>query len=254
MGVALGHALRRAALAVADRSAPAQARLAEHHAVLEWKRRRGGVRRPLPRGTRAWTGGAAWSGAAAWAVKDLRVAARQRGLRTKWILVLLAKGAALAWVLAARGDTPWVLAGLLLVLSDALAGEALLQHWYHEQPGWVWAAPAPRRAQWAARALPAAALSLAASLTLAATAWAQAGAQVAQPLALWTVAAGLSLVLAAANLGAAAPPRSPLGQNLYGLGLTTALLIGAVFPVVGWVVLAVFALYTFRSLGRDSRP
>ena len=73
-------------------------------------------------------------------------------------------------------------------------------------------------------------------------------------LALWTGGSGCSLVIAAANLGAATPSRSALGQNLYALGLLSTFLVGAVYPIVGWVLLSVFALYTLRALARDPRP
>ena len=250
IGALLGFAARRVVLAVADGSAAVEGRVAEHYEILAWKRRRAGR-------TRRWGVPLAWfapGAAGVWAAKDLRIAARHRGLRAQWLLVLLLKGLALAWAFGARPEPPWAFAGLLLVLSDAVAGVALLQHWSLEQPGWVWAAPARRRAQWAARAVPALGLSLAGSLLLAAAAWTRSGGHVAQPLTLWTAVAGMSLVLAAANLGASTPPRSALGQNLYGLGLFAAFLVGAVFPVVGWAVLAVFALYTLRSLARDMRP
>jgi hypothetical protein len=250
IGALLGAGGRAAAVAVAEGSATARARLAEHREVLEWRKRRARQRRRMWPVVRPWGGGPI----TAWAAKEALVALRQPGLRAQWLLVLTLKVAGLGLALGARGEPPWAVAGLLLVLSDAAAGVAILMSWSHEQSAWAWGAPSRLRTQWAARALPALALSLAASGVLAATAWVRIGEHIAKPLSLWTVIAGASLVLSAANLGPASPPRSALGQNLYGLGLFSASLVSAVFPVVGWAVLAAFALYTARSLARDPRP
>jgi hypothetical protein len=106
---------------------------------------------------------------------------------------------------------------------------------------------------WTAKALPALGLVLGAAIALSAIAVFRANLHTGRVLLLWTGVSGASLVLAAANLGQASPPWSPLGQNLYGLGLFACVIVGSVYPLVGWLVLAAFALYTLRSLARDSR-
>jgi hypothetical protein len=117
----------------------------------------------------------------------------------------------------------------------------------------VFSAPVPRRVTWLAKTAPALALVLGSAAALSAIAAVRANAHTGRVLLLWTGVSGASLVLAAANLGQASPPRSPLGQNLYGLGLFSCVIVGSVYPATGWLVLAAFALYTLRSLARDPR-
>lgn len=250
LGAVIGIAARRLALALAPASARAAAAVMERHEGSEWKRARS---RRAERRPRLWRPRARGP-LAAWIRKEAALARRHRGLRAQWVVVLALKAAALSVGLRPEPQGVWVFAGFLLVLSDAVAGVALLQHWTREQPAWTWGSPSPRSAQWAARAVPALAASLTGSISLALIAWLRAGPSVAKPLALWTGVSGASLVIAAANLGPATPPGSALGENLYGLGLFSAILVGAVYPVVGWGVLAFFALYTVRSLTRDPRP
>jgi hypothetical protein len=251
IGLALGLAARSFATTIAAAGEGARQRLAEHRATLEWKRKTSRRQRPrsslLPRG-----GGR--QAVMAWMAKDLRVALRTPTLRVHWGTVLALKLLALVLAFANGPRAPWPFCGLLLVASDVVAGIAVLLHWSIELPGWTWGSISPRSQQWLARLAPPLLASLAASAALAAWAAVAIGWEVARPLGLWTVVAGASLVVAAANLGSASPPRSALGQNLYGLGLFFSLLVSAVYPVVGWTVLAAFAVYTTRSLARDPRP
>jgi hypothetical protein len=251
MGLLLGFGARTLVKGMASGAEPALQRLAEYRATIDWKRktsRRRQQRNSLLPGT------GSSQAITAWMAKDLRIAYRTPTLRIHWLLVVLLKLAALILAFANGEHAPWPFCGLMLVASDVVAGIAILLHWSNELPGWTWGSTTPRYQQWFARlALPLAA-SLAASALLAAWAAVQIGPDVARPLALWTVVSGVSLVVAAANLGSASPPRTALGQNLYGLGLFFSLLVSAVYPVVGWTVLAAFALYTMRSLTRDPRP
>jgi hypothetical protein len=251
IGLGLGFAARRLAERNARRAEPVLQRLAEHRATLEWKRKTS--RRRQSRNV-LLPGGGSRKAIVAWMAKDLRVALRTPTLRVHWLLVAFLKGVALVLAFANGQHAPWPFCGLLLVAADVVAGIAILLHWSIELPGWIWGSTTPRHQQWLARLAPPLLASLAASALLAAWAAVEIGWEVARPLALWTGISGMSLVVAAANLGLASPPRSPLGQNLYGLGLFFSLLVSAVYPVIGWTVLAAFALYTMRSLARDPRP
>jgi hypothetical protein len=184
--------------------------------------------------------------------KDARLVRRQPALRGQWILSLFLLLFPLAIVLRPEAP-PWVFSGLVVVLGAAAAGVGVLLLWFHEQPMFLFATPVRRRVPWGAKALPALGLVLAAALALSAIAWFKANAHTGRILFLWTGVSGVSLVMAAANLGQASPPRSALGQNLYGLGLFSCVLVGSVYPGIGWLVLAAFAGYTLHSLARDPR-
>jgi hypothetical protein len=242
LGLAVRAGLRHRACALVRR----QAELRERRWIVEWKRRARAAGRRLARG-------AAPASARVWWSKDLRILWRTPILRSQWTAALALKAAALAVAVFQAERLPWAFAGLLLLLSDFLLGVAILHLWAREETGWVWAAPSPRRAQWWARVAPPLAASLAASLALALWAASDAGLEVARPLALWTVVSGISLIVAAGNLGISSPPHSALGQNLYALGILCSLLVSAIYPVVGWAVLGLFAAYTTRALVRDPR-
>jgi len=64
----------------------------------------------------------------------------------------------------------------------------------------------------------------------------------------WCLLAGLSLVVTAANLALASFPETGVAQNLFWAGLLVCLILSAVIPLFGWVVLVAFALYSFRQL------
>jgi hypothetical protein len=250
LGLVLGVLCRGLAVRAGAVSWHAEMRLAEHLAIRRWKRRRaratetpsaapGTVDRPR-RPTLAWM------------QKDARLVRRVASLRGQWIFAVLLCAVPLALVLQ-REPPAWVFAGLMIVLGGAASGVGLLLLWYHEQPPFVFSAPVPRRVPWTAKALPALGLVLGSAAALSVIAAIRANAHTGRVLLLWTGVSGASLVLAAANLGQASPPRSPLGQNLYGLGLFACVIVGSVYPLVGWLVLAAFALYTLRSLARDPR-
>ena len=58
----------------------------------------------------------------------------------------------------------------------------------------------------------------------------------------------LSLVATATNLALASFPETGVAQNLFWVGLLVCLILSAVIPLFGWVVLVAFALYSFRQL------
>lgn len=248
IGAGLGAAARTSLGGVAHASRAAADRVRERREIRAWRRGRHGFRRALPPLPRIRGGPLV-----AWMVKETALALRHRGARAQWGLALALEAAAIAVALRAA-PASWALGGLLLAAAAAVAGVAILLHWSEELPGWRWGAPVSLTVQWTARALPALAVGAIGVAALVGAAWLRAGGGVARPLALWTVVCGVSLVAAANNLGAASPPRDPIGQNLYALGLLSATLVGVVFPVVGWAVLAGFAVYTARSLARDARP
>jgi hypothetical protein len=248
IGAALGGLARWALTGVASISVVAADRARERWEIRTWRRARFGFRRAFPPLPRLFGGALG-----AWIRKDTALALRHRTARAQWMLALGLEVAAIAVALRAA-STSWALGGLLLVGGAAAAGVAILMHWSEEQPGWRWGAPVSTATQWHARALPVLSVGLVGIVTLVCAAWLRAGGDVARPLALWTIVCGVSLVASANNLGAASPPRDPVGQNLYALGLFSATLVGAVFPVVGWAALAGFAAYTARSLTRDARP
>jgi hypothetical protein len=247
IGAGLAALLRLFAARAGAWSWPAEMKLAEHLAIRRWKRRRARAQRarlapsraPRPR-------------VLAWTLKDLRLVLRMASLRGQWLLCVFLCVAPIALVLQ-REPPAWVFAGLVLVLGAAAAGIGVLLLWYHERPMFVFSSPVPRRVTWLAKTGPALALVLGSALALSAIAAVRANGHTGRVLFLWTGVSGASLVLAAANLGQASPPRSPLGQNLYGLGLFSCVIVGSVYPATGWLVLAAFALYTLRSLARDPR-
>ena len=250
LGVALGVLCRVLAERAGAAAWPAEMRLAEHLAIRRWKRRRARASRAAV--TRRHRADTPRRRTLAWMAKDARLVLRIASLRGQWILAFVLCVLPLALVLD-RQPPAWVFAGLVIVLGAASAGVGLLLLWYHEQPLFVFSAPVPRRVPWTAKALPALGLVLGSAMALSIIAAIRANPHTGRVLLLWTGVSGASLVLAAANLGQASPPRSPLGQNLYGLGLFACVIVGSVYPLVGWLVLAAFALYTLRSLARDPR-
>ncbi|HKA23498.1 MAG TPA: hypothetical protein VKF80_00820 [Candidatus Eisenbacteria bacterium] len=247
LGLLLGAGLRLLAERAGAASWLAETKLAEHLAIRKWKRRRARV---LVAGAKASRRAAPVT--LAWMKKDARLVRRLASLRGQWIFTLFLCVLPLALVLSPEPPA-WVFAGLVVVLGAAAAGVGLLLLWYHEQPPFVFSSPVPRHVPWIAKAAPALTLVLGSALALSAIAAFRANAHTGRVLLLWTAVSGASLVLAAANLGQASPPRSSLGQNLYGLGLFACVIVGSVYPLVGWLVLAAFALYTLRSLARDPR-
>jgi hypothetical protein len=250
LGIGFGWAFRLAALRAAEASRQAELRQVEHQQTVEWAKERARVMLRRRLGFRPGRGPLA-----AFLWKDAALVWRHRSIRGHWLVAVLLIGLAFAIVLRPGVPPPLVFAGLIIVLAAAATGMALLLQWSNELPGWTWGSPASRAAQWAARGLPGLALVLGAAVGLSVVAAIRAGFHEARVVGLWTGVSGASLVVAAANLGSATPPRSTLGQNLFGLGLFSAILLGAVFPGwLGWVTLALFAAYTFRSLARDPRP
>ncbi|HEV8479456.1 MAG TPA: hypothetical protein VGR66_01585 [Candidatus Eisenbacteria bacterium] len=246
-GVVLGVVLRLFAARAGAWSWAAEMKLAEHLAIRRWKRRRARATRPRLSSSRVPR-----APGLAWAAKDFRLVLRMASLRSQWLLAVFLCVAPIALVLQ-REPPAWIFAGLVLVLGAAATGIGVLLLWYHERPMFVFSAPVPRRVTWLAKTAPALALVLGSAAALSAIAAVRANAHTGRVLLLWTGVSGASLVLAAANLGQASPPRSPLGQNLYGLGLFSCVIVGSVYPATGWLVLAAFALYTLRSLARDPR-
>jgi len=247
IGAGLAALLRLFAARAGAWSWPAEMKLAEHLAIRRWKRRRARAQR-----TRLASSRAPRPRVLAWTLKDLRLVLRMASLRAQWLLCVFLCVAPIALVLQ-REPPAWVFAGLVLVLGAAAAGIGVLLLWYHERPMFVFSSPVPRRVTWLAKTGPALALVLGSALALSAIAAVRANGHTGRVLFLWTGVSGASLVLAAANLGQASPPQSPLGQNLYGLGLFSCVIVGSVYPATGWLVLAAFALYTLRSLARDPR-
>jgi hypothetical protein len=251
LGMLLGAVCRWLAVRAGASSWPAEVRLAEHLAIRRWKRRRARAAQTASPKT-ALRADRPLRPTLAWMQKDARLVRRIASLRGQWIFAVLL--CTLPLVLVLQKEPPaWVFAGLVIVLGAAASGVGLLLLWYHEQPPFRFAAPVPRRVPWTAKALPALGLVLGSAIVLSLIAAFRANAHTGRVLLLWTGVSGASLVLAAANLGQASPPRSPLGQNLYGLGLFACVIVGSVYPLVGWLVLAAFALYTLRSLARDPR-
>ena len=246
LGLGLAAVSRLAATIAGASAAAAERRLAEQLWVRRWRKRIAVKRsRRAPALVRGPGSALAW--------KDALVAARKPAVRSQWLLAALLLWLPLLVVLRPGVPPPWVFAGLVQVLGAAAAGAAVLLLWYHELPVCAFGTPVSRRMQWAAKALPLLAVVLGAAVALTIVAWILASAHTARVLLLWTGVSGASLVLAAANLGQASPPTSPLGQNLYGLGLFCCVLVGSVYPGIGWLALAGFALYTLHSLARDPR-
>jgi hypothetical protein len=205
-------------------------------------------RRNRPRALPRWPKGA-------WALvaRDFRVATRSPRVGGPWLGALLLKGLAFASVLApgaAQAGRPWALAGAALLLGDALLGAAVIAQMEHEWPHLFFGAPLSHARRWWGEALPALLLSALSALALAAVAWASpdGGAMTARFILAWCLLAGLSLVATAANLALASFPETGVAQNLFWLGLLVCLILSAVIPLFGWVVLVAFALYSFRQL------
>jgi hypothetical protein len=210
--------------------------------------RRDRVRRDRPRALPRWPQGA-------WALvaRDFRVARRSPRVGGPWLGALLLKGLAFASVLApgaAQAGRPWPLAGATLVLGDALLGAAVIAQREHERPHLFFGEPLSHARRWWGEALPALLVSALSALALAAVAWASpdGGAMTARFILAWCLLAGLSLVATATNLALASFPETAVAQNLFWIGLLVCLILSAVIPLFGWVVLVAFALYSFRQL------
>ena len=74
------------------------------------------------------------------------------------------------------------------------------------------------------------------------------GHETARFIPAWCGLAGLSLIATATNLALASFPEVAVAQNLFWVGLLVCLILGAVIPLFGWVVLVAFALYSSRQL------
>ena len=206
--------------------------------------RKGGARRTLP----SWPRGA-------WAVvaRDFRVATRSPRVGGPWLGALALKGLAFAGVLApgaADAGRPWALAGASLVFGDALLGASVIAQMEHERPHLFFGAPLSHARRWWGGAAPALLVSALSALGLAAVAWfaPDGGPMTARFILVWCLLAGLSLVATAANLAMASFPEVSVAQNLFWVGLLVCLILSAVIPLFGWVVLVAFALYSFRQL------
>jgi len=190
-----------------------------------------------------------------WALvaRDFRVATRSPRVGGPWLGALLLKGLAFASVLApgaAEAGRPWALAGASLLLGDALLGAAVIAQMEHERPHLFFGAPLSHARRWWGEALPALLVSALSALALAAVAWLSpdGGAMTARFILAWCLLAGLSLVATATNLALASFPETAVAQNLFWVGLLVCLILSAVIPLFGWVVLVAFALYSFRQL------
>jgi len=202
------------------------------------------ARRALPRWGR---------GALALIQRDAWIASRSPRVGGPWLAGILLKALGFASVLvpaAAEGGRPWALAGASLLLGDAMFGGAVIAQMEFELPNLFFGAPLTRGRRWWAAAGPALLASGVATLALAAVAWAapDGGQETARFILSWCGLAGLSLIVTAANLALASFPEVAVAQNLFWVGLLVCLILSAVIPLFGWVVLVAFALYSFRQL------
>jgi hypothetical protein len=196
-------------------------------------------------------------GAGALVARNARLALREPRVGGPWAAGLLLKVAGFAFVLApvariesATAPPPWALAGAMLLLGDALIAGALIAQLESENPGTFFGAPLRRAAQWWALGGPALALTAFASLALAGIALGVPGGgpTTARFILAWCGLAGLSMIATATNLALASFPEIQVAQNLFWVGLLVCLILSAVIPLFGWVVLVAFALYSFRQL------
>ena len=203
---------------------------------------------PRPRKLQAWPRGA-------WAliVRDFTIARRSPRVGGPWLGALALKALAFAVVFApgaADAGRPWAFAGAALLFGDALLGGAVIAQMEHERPHFFFGAPLSRTGRWLGEAAPALTVSALSALGLAAVAWfaPDGGPMTARFILAWCLLAGLSLIATAANLALASFPEVGVAQNLFWVGLLVCLILSAVIPLFGWVVLVAFALYSFRQL------
>jgi hypothetical protein len=201
-------------------------------------------RRALP----AWP-----SGAGALMRRDLAIALRSPRVGGPWLAGLALKALAFLAVFApgaAEAGHPWALAGASLLLGDAVLGGAVIAQMEHELPHLFFGAPLSHARRWWGEAGPALAVSSTTALALAAVAWGapDGGPETARFILTWCLLAGLSLIATATNLALASFPEVTVAQNLFWVGLLVCLILSAVIPLFGWVVLVAFALYSFRQL------
>ncbi len=189
-------------------------------------------------------------GAMALVARNVRLALREPRVGGPWAAGILLKAAGFAFVLAPAGPPPWALAGALLLFGDALIAGALIAQLEGENPGAFFGAPLSRSSQWWALAGPAFAITALAALALAGIALGTPGGGLttARFILTWCGLAGLSLLVTATNLALASYPEVGVAQNLFWVGLLVCLILSAVIPLFGWVVLVAFALYSFRQL------
>ena len=192
-------------------------------------------------------------GALALIQRDAWIARRSPRVGGPWLAGILLKALGFASVLVpagVEGGRPWALAGASLLLGDAMFGGAVIAQMDFELPNLFFGAPLTRVRRWWAAAGPALLASGAATLALAAVAWAapDGGQETARFILTWCGLAGLSLIVTAANLALASFPEVSVAQNLFWVGLLVCLILSAVIPLFGWVVLVAFALYSFRQL------
>jgi len=249
---ALGLALAALVVTGAARSSWLHAR---RERALEAMRGRGDRRRAPS--TKAHAPGRAlprWGrGALALIQRDAWIASRTPRVGGPWLAGILLKALGFASVFvpaAVEGGRPWALAGASLLLGDAMFGGAVIAQMEFELPNLFFGAPLTHARRWWAAAGPALLASGVATLALAAVAWAapDGGQETARFILSWCGLAGLSLIVTAANLALASFPEVAVAQNLFWVGLLVCLILSAVIPLFGWVVLVAFALYSFRQL------
>lgn len=225
--------------------------------ALEWIRVHGA--RPGARRARARSGVPGYA-KGAWAIvrRNFLLARRTPAVLGPWAGALALKALGFAFALAPQTmqpsgvapGPPWALSGVLFLLGDALLGSAMLAQMQCELPHQFFGAPLSKRAQWLALAGPALVLSAFCALALAAIAVLDphGGALTARFILVWCGLAGTSLLVTGANLALASFPDAGVAQNLYWIGILVCLMLSAVIPLFGWVVLLAFALYSFRQL------
>jgi hypothetical protein len=226
------------------RGAGMPARAPDVGARVERTARGGPAGRALPRWGR---------GALALVQRDVWIATRSPRVGGPWLAGILLKALGFASVLvpaAIEDGRPWALAGASLLLGDAMFGGAVIAQMGFELPNLFFGAPLSHARRWWATAGPALLVSCLATLALAGVAWAapDGGHETARFILSWCGLTGLSLIVTAVNLALAAFPEVSVAQNLFWVGLLVCLILSAVIPLFGWVVLVAFALYSFRQL------
>lgn len=200
-------------------------------------------------------------GPMALAVRNLVLAMRTPRVAGPWAAGLLLKVAGFAAVLApadgasgvvwpAGSAAPWALAGALLLFGDALIAGALIAQMEWEDPEGFFGAPVSRKARWWVQSGPALVVTALSAIGLAAVALLrpEEGFATARFILVWCGLAGLSLLVTATNLALASYPEVGVAQNLFWVGLLVCLILSAVIPLFGWVVLVAFAAFSFRQL------
>jgi hypothetical protein len=228
---------------------------ARREKTLESVRGRGDRRRRAPAHARdAAATLPRWGrGALAIAQQNALTALRSPRAGGPWAAGILLKALALGGIVAAPSTAeaaPWAAAGALALLGDALIGGAIITQMEYERPHLFFGAPVSRARRWWGTAGPALALTVGAAIALAVAALQvpHGGWTTARFILAWCGLAGASLVVTATNLALASFPHVAVAQNLFWVGLLVCLILSAVIPLFGWVVLVGFALYSFRQL------